>query len=139
MGVNFDPSRPELGDLLENTLNITVKPTNKLNSEFLWLRSSLTSRTGGDKLFEQDIYRNRTVYQFNRFNAIRSIVDYDTFSRRVGVSLLYGYTPRPNTALYVGYGDALLNGNDPLNGNQRRGLTRESRTFFAKFSYNYRF
>ena len=138
-GVNFDPSRPELGDLLENTLNITVKPINKLNSEFLWLRSSLTSRTGGDKLFAQDIYRNRTVYQFNRFNAIRSIVDYDTFSRRVGVSLLYGYTPRPNTAIYIGYGDAILDGIDPLNGSQRSGLTRESRTFFAKFSYNYRF
>lgn len=139
-GVNFDPARPQLGNLLDNTLNITIKPISKVNSEFLWLKSSLASRTGGgEKLFAQDIYRNRAVYQFNRFNAVRSIIDYDTFSRRIGVSLLYGYTPRPNTAFYVGYGDALFNGLDPLTDSRRPGLVRQSRSLFAKASYNFRF
>ena len=138
-GVNFDPSRPEIGKLFSNELNFTLRPFAKINSEFLWLKSSLKSRTNGDGLFKQDIYRNRTIYQFNQYNAVRSIIDYDTLARRIGVSLLYSYTPRPNTAVFVGYGDTLFNGIDPLNGNQRSGLTRESRTFFAKFSYNYRF
>lgn len=32
------------------------------------------------------------------------------------MSFLYSYTPRPNTALYVGYNDLLFNGLDPLDG-----------------------
>ena len=136
---NFDPKRVEVGKLSDYDLTVTLKPFAKLNSEIRWIKSSLKGRIDGGTLFDQSIYRNRTTYQFDRFNAVRSILDYDTFSRRLGVSLLYSYTPRPNTAVFVGYGDALLNGIDPLNGNQRSGLIRESRTVFAKFSYNYRF
>ena len=111
----------------------------RLNSEFLWLKSSLSSQTDDDRLFAQDIYRNRTVYQFSRFHAVRSIADYDTLERRIGLSLLYGYTPRPNTAFFVGYGDALFNGFDPLFETRRAGLIRQSRSLFAKVSYNFRF
>ncbi len=136
---NFDPNRVEVGKLSDYDLSVNLKPFAKLNSEFVWFKSLLKSRIDGGVLFDQSIYRNRTTYQFDRFNALRSILDYDSFSRRFGASVLYSYTPRPNTAVYVGYGDALLNGIDPLNGNQRSGLIRESRTFFAKFSYNYRF
>ncbi len=136
---NFDPKRVEVGKLSDYDLTVTLKPFAKLNSQFTWYKSSLKSRRNGDVLFDQSIYRNRTTYQFNRFNSVRAIADYDSFSRRLGLSFLYGYTPRPNTAVYVGYGDALFNGIDPLTSSQRIGLTRESRTFFAKFSYNWRF
>lgn len=138
-GVNFNPLRPEIGGLFNNSLTLTLRPTTKLNSEFLWLKSSLTSKTSGENLFAQDIYRNRTVYQFNRFNSVRSILDYDTLERRIGASLLYAYTPRPNTAVYVGYGDTLYNGIEPLGGVRQSGLYRQSRSLFAKFSYNFRF
>lgn len=138
-GVNFDPLRDEIGRLFNSTLTVTLRPFNKLNSEFLWLKSSLKSRINGEGLFHQDIYRNRTIYQFNQDNAIRSIIDYDTLERRIGLSFLYAYTPRPNTAVYVGYGDALYNGLDPLTFQRRAGLVRQSRSLFAKFSYNFRF
>lgn len=138
-GVNFDENRPELGKSFNSEVNLTFKPITPLSSEFLWLRSNLSSRTGGERLFAQDIYRNRTVYQFNRFNAVRSIIDYDTLERRVGLSFLYSYTPRPNSALYIGYGDALYNGFDPLYGIRQPGLVRQSRSLFAKISYNFRF
>jgi hypothetical protein len=138
-GVNFDAARPEIGNLLNGELNVTLRPLTKLNSEFLWLKSSLKSREGGENLFAQDIFRNRTVYQFNRFHAARSIAEYDTLQRRIVLSFLYAYTPRPNTAVYVGYGDALYNGVDPLNFRRQSGLFRQSRSLFAKFSYNFRF
>jgi hypothetical protein len=139
-GVNFDPARPEIGRLLNGELNVTLRPLTKLNSEFLWLKSSLKSRAnGGENLFAQDIFRNRTVYQFNRFHAARSIAEYDTLQRRIVLSLLYAYTPRPNTAAFVGYGDALFNGIDPLDFRRQNGLFRQSRSLFAKFSYNFRF
>jgi hypothetical protein len=84
-GVNFDVSRPEIGRMLNNELNFTIRPISQINSEFIWLKSSLKSRTNDDKLFDQDILRNRTVYQFNRFNAVRSIVEYDTLQRSLGL------------------------------------------------------
>lgn len=138
-GVNFDPARAEIGKLLNGNLTVTLRPLAKLNSEFLWLKSSLRSSNNGENLFAQDIFRNRTIYQFNRFNAVRSIIDYDTLERRIGLSLLYSYTPKPNTAFFVGYGDALYNGFDPLFGTRRTGLVRQSRSLFAKISYNFRF
>lgn len=138
-GVNFDPTRPEIGKLFNNEFNLTLRPLAKLNSQFLWLKSSLKSRTNGNSLFKQDILRNRTIYQFNQDNAVRSIIDYDTLERRIGLSFLYSYTPRPNTAVYVGFGDALYNGVDPLTLQRRGGLVRQSRSLFAKVSYNFRF
>lgn len=138
-GVNFDETRPEIGKSFNSEVNLTLKPITPLSSDFLWLRSSLKSRINGDRLFAQDILRNRTIYQFGRFHAARSIVDYDTLERRIVLSLLYSYTPRPNTALFIGYGDTLYNSIDPFFGTPRPGLIRQSRSFFAKLSYNFRF
>ncbi|HMS40850.1 MAG TPA: hypothetical protein PKE69_11525 [Pyrinomonadaceae bacterium] len=90
-------------------------------------------------MFNQDILRNRTVYQFNCFNSVRSIIEYDTAARRLGLSFLYGYTPSPNKSFFVGYGDLLSNGIEPLSGQQQPGLFRQSRTLFIKGSYNFRF
>jgi hypothetical protein len=59
--------------------------------------------------------------------------------RQTGLSFLYPYTPRPNTALYVGYNDLLFNGLDPLDRRRVPGLFRQQRTLFTKLSYNLRF
>jgi len=131
-GVNFDVSRPEIGNLLNNEMTLKLRPISKINSEFIWLKSSLKSRTNDDKLFSQDIFRNRTFYQFNRFNSIRSIVEYDTLQKSLGLSFLYAFTPSPNKSIFIGYNNLLFNNLDT-------GFYRQSRGLFAKFSYNFRF
>jgi hypothetical protein len=138
-GIRFDPLNPALGDLFQTRQSVTLRPLAKLNTEFLYLKSRLSRKNAGENYFNQDIIRNRTIFQFNQYNAVRSIVDYDTSTRRIGISLLYGYTPRPNTAFYVGYGDELYNGYDPLFDRRTSGLIRQTRSLFAKFSYNWRF
>lgn len=138
-GIRFDPSNPELGVLFQTRQSVTLRPFAKLNTEFLYLKSKLSRKTTGENYFNQDIMRNRTIFQFNQYNAIRSIVDYDTSTSRLGFSLLYSYTPRPNTAMYFGYGDELYNGYDPLFDRRTTGLIRQTRSLFAKFSYNWRF
>lgn len=137
--INFDPLNPTVGKVFNYDINVTLKPFTRLTSEFLFLKSSLKNKIDGSRFFNQDILRNRTVYQFNRFNSIRSIVEYDTSQRRAGISLLYAYTPSPNKAFYVGYSDLLFNGLDPLTDQRRPGLFRQSRTLFIKGSYNFRF
>jgi hypothetical protein len=138
-GVNFDPSNPKVGRAWASETTITLRPTNNLIVSLLHIKSNLQDKDTGGRLFNQDIFRTRMTYQLTRFNAIRAIFDYDTTRRQTGVNLLYAYTPRPNTAFFVGYNDLLFNGIDPLDGTRARGLFRQRYTLFTKLSYNFRF
>jgi hypothetical protein len=91
----------------------------------------------GRELFNQDVARNRTNYQFTREHAGRSIVEYNTLSRRLSVSLLYTYLPKPNTAIYAGYGDLLINEDRSRLENRPGGLQRPTRTLFLKLSHSF--
>jgi hypothetical protein len=67
----------------------------------------------------------------------RSILEYNTLSRRLSVSLLYTYLPKPNTAVYAGYGDILLNeAGSPAE--SPAGLRRQTQTVFLKLSHTFR-
>lgn len=142
-GVNFDPARPMVGEALDTSLTITVKPIPALDSELLMLNSQLSAPgrnahglAAGAELFRQTVYRNRTNYQLTRAHGLRSIAEYNTFSRQLSFSLLYGWTPRPTTAVYVGLGDLL--DRDPIPGDSHRvdeNLRRVRRSFFLKVSY----
>jgi hypothetical protein len=136
--VHFDPSRPQVGRNVDSSLTVTLKPDAKLNSEFLYLKSRLAEFGTGRELFDQDVVRNRTNYQFTRVHAARSILEYNTLSRRLSVSLLYTFLPQPNTAVYLGYGDLLVNGLDPLSHERLPGLHLLRRTLFLKLSHNFR-
>jgi hypothetical protein len=133
--VNYDPDNPLVGRNVELMAQVNVKPDERLDSEFLYLRSSLSYADTRERLFAQDIYRTRVNYQFTPFHAVRSILEYDGFSKRLATSFLYSYTPRPNTALYVGYGDVLA---EPSEEMRLPGLRRVSRVFFFKISLGFR-
>jgi hypothetical protein len=137
-GVNFDPARPQVGDFLESRLTVVMKPIAALKTEFLILTSRLTDPPTGERLFRQNIYRNRTDLQFTRDHGARTIVEYDTRARRISTSLLYSYTPRTNTAVYVGYGDTRLERILPEDLNRHRDWSVDTRTFFVKLTYGFR-
>jgi hypothetical protein len=142
--VNFDPARPMVGDAFDGSLTVTFKPMAALDVQALVLNSQLRAPEGshlaapGTLLFRQTIYRNRTNYQFTRDHAARLIAEYNTLNQELSLSLLYSFTPRPLTAVYIGYGD-LLDGDlaprDPQT--LDRGLQRVRRTLFVKLSYGF--
>jgi hypothetical protein len=134
-GVNFDPERPLVGRNLDLRAQVNVKPDVRLDVEFLYLKNSLAHPESGERLFNQDIFRNRANFQFTAFHAVRSIVEYDGLSRRLGLSFLYSFTPRPNTAFYLGYGDVL---EDPIAEYSPTGLRRLNRVLFLKLSHGFR-
>jgi hypothetical protein len=137
-GVNFDPARTQVGDALDWRFTLSFKPDARLHAEALWLKSRLLARPTGERLFNQDIARLRTAFQFTRDHGARFIGEYDTRARRVSLSLLYSYTPRPNTAVYVGYGDLLYEGLDPIDLTTRPGWNRLRQQLFLKLSYGFR-
>jgi hypothetical protein len=106
----------------------------------LYLRSRLRDRATNRELFDQQIVRSRTNYQLTRFHAVRGIAELNTLSGRVAVSVLYSFTPRPNSAIYVGYDDLFTDAGDEPDrpGVSRDGYGRLRRTFFVKLAIGHR-
>jgi hypothetical protein len=113
---------------------VTFKPVAALDSQFLILTSRLNAPDGAP-LFAQRIIRNRTNVQWTRNHGTRVISEYNSFTRQLSVSALYGWTPRPNTAIYAGYGDVLDRDLPDGLPNPRDRFERVRRTLFIKISY----
>jgi hypothetical protein len=135
--VHFDAARPQVGRNINSTMTVTFKPDAKLNSEFVYLKNRLTESRSGVELFDQNVYRNRTNYQFTREHATRSIVEYNSLTRRLSVSFLYTFLPRPHTAVYAGYGDLFLHESDPHTPQSSTRFHRQTQTLFLKLSHTF--
>jgi hypothetical protein len=117
----------------------SYKPTSALRMSLDYTKDRLRRYDTGLVAFDDNIYVLRASYQFTRFAFARARVDYDTLGERVRGQFLFGYTPNPGTAFYVGYNDDLnRNGFNPFNGNLEPGFRRNGRTFFIKASYLFR-
>ncbi len=127
---------PGPGNELNANLNLEYKPTNTLTMSLEYNKDRLVRRDTGLTAFDDNIYAFRATYQFTRFIFARARLDYDTLSSGARGQFLFGYTPNPGTAFYVGYNDDLTrNGFNPFTGQLEPGFRRNGRTFFIKMSY----
>ena len=127
---------PGPGKSLDINLNFSYQPTKPLNMSLSWEQSKLRRNDTGLLAFQDNIYSFHSTYQFSRFVFARARIDYDTLSSEARGQFLFGYTPNPGTAFYVGYNDDLVrNGFNPFTGQLEPGLRRNGRTFFIKMSY----
>ncbi|OLD59533.1 MAG: hypothetical protein AUI33_16395 [Ignavibacteria bacterium 13_1_40CM_2_61_4] len=133
------PLDPGPGDSLDMNLEFGYQPTKPLNMSLSYSKSSLRRNDTHLLAFQDNIYSFRSTYQFSRFVFARARVDYDTLSSRTRAQFLFGYTPNPGTAFYLGYNDDLVrNGFNPFTGQLEPGFRRNGRTFFIKMSYLFR-
>jgi hypothetical protein len=132
------PLDPGPGHLFEFNGSVTYKPTNALTTQLNLVKNRLVRRDTGLTAFDINIWTLRTTYQFTNFTFARGIVDYNTLNRRVRGQFLFGWTPNPGTAFYVGYNDDLNYGFNNISSEIVPGFRRNSRTFFIKMSYLYR-
>lgn len=130
------PIDPGAGNSLDASLSFTYQPTEALNATFSYTKSRLVRQDTRRVAFDDNIYSLHTTYQFTRFTFARARIDYDTISANVSGQFLFGWTPSPGTALYVGYNDNLnYHGFNPFTGQLEPGFRRNGRTFFIKMSY----
>ena len=130
------PLDPGPGNALDLNLSANYQPTKPLSMSLSFSQSKLRRNDTGLLAFQDNIYSFRTTYQFSRFVFVRARIDYDTLSANARGQFLFGYTPNPGTAFYVGYNDDLVrNGFNPFTGQLEPGLRRNGRTFFIKMSY----
>jgi Domain of unknown function (DUF5916)/Carbohydrate family 9 binding domain-like len=130
---------PGKGNLLYTNGGISYKASNALNMSLSWSRNRLTRDDTGLVAFNSDIWSARTTYQFTRFAFARARLDYSSISSSYRGQFLFGWTPNPGTAFYVGYNDDVNHAYfNPFNGEAVQGFRRNNRNFFIKASYLFR-
>lgn len=133
------PLDPGPGKSLNIEAGISFQPTDALSASLQYEKSRLRRHDTGLLAFDENIFSFRSAYQFSRFVFARARVDYETIESNVHAQLLFGYTPNPGTAFYIGYNDDLnYNGFNPFTDQFEPGLRRNRRTFFIKMSYLFR-
>jgi hypothetical protein len=130
---------PGPGNELNANVDLSYRPTKSLSISLDYNKDRLARRDTRLTAFDDNIYSFRSTYQFTRFIFFRGRIDYDTLSSDARAQFLFGYTPNPGTAFYVGYNDDLVrNGFSPFTGQLEPGFRRNGRTFFIKMSYLFR-
>lgn len=127
---------PGAGKEFFTEVNITLQPTNGLKASIGYNKDRLVRKDTKRVAFDDNVFSLRATYQFTRFTFVRARMDYDTLGSRVRGQYLFGWTPNPGSAFYVGYNDDLgFNGFSPFTGRLEPGFRRNTRTFFIKTSY----
>ncbi len=132
----LDPGRAWQFDL---ELGVEYTPLEPLKVNFEYSKTRLRRHDNGAVAFDSNIFTTKTTYQFTRFLFTRVRFDYDSLSSNAAGQALFGWTPNPGTAFYVGYNDNFnYGGFSPLTGQYEPGFERNSRTFFIRASYLFR-
>jgi len=127
---------PELGKSFDLSVFGTIRPTQRLVLEPLFVYSELKDRETGEAFFSGYIVRNRLGYQFTRRFFMRTVVQYNDFSERLEVDPLITYKVNAFTAVHVGSThdyDRYLRTDSPA-----RYFQQSTRQFFFKFQYFFR-
>jgi hypothetical protein len=130
---------PGPGDqwMVEST--VRYQPTTAFQTQLNYTKRRLVRHDTGRVAFDDNIYSWRSVYQFTRNVFARLRLDYSSLSHRARPQFVFGWTPSPGKALYVGYNDDMnYNGYNPYTGRRESGLRGNGRTFFIKASYSFR-
>lgn len=133
------PLDPGPGKFFNLNFGVTYQPSTPLNINLNFTKQRLRRNDTGLLAFDDNIISVKATYQFTRFIFARGRIDYDSLASNYKGQFLFGWTPNPGTAFYVGYNDDLTqNGFNPFTGQLEPGFRRNGRTFFIKLSYLFR-
>jgi hypothetical protein len=133
------PQDPGPGDFFHIDGNISYQPSTPLNFTLSFTKERLRRNDTRLLAFDENIVSLKSTYQFTRFIFARGRIDFDSLASNVKGQFLFGWTPNPGTAFYIGYNDDInRRGFSPISGALEPGLRRNGRTFFIKMSYLFR-
>ena len=131
---------PFLGRMFDYNVNLTLRPTTRLSTQFSLDTARFTDARTGLLEFDVKLIRTYTTYQFTDRLLVRNILEHDTGNGKVGVNLLVTYRVNAGTVFYAGFDDRLQQG-IYLDREQfdNRDLQRHQRAFFTKLQYLFRY
>ncbi|MEY2396690.1 MAG: hypothetical protein QOF94_3035 [Acidobacteriaceae bacterium] len=162
-GVNFVPAANALPQTLLSRLDtgtgtLTFRPIKPLKIENTYLFERLRTIGTNSGIFNDHIVRTKWNWQFTPQLSLRVILQYNSLlantpgmtnlntllptSRQFNADFLLTYLVHPGTAIYVGYNSDLQNLSvAPGVGvfHTAEGYINDSRQFFVKVSYQFRF
>jgi Domain of unknown function (DUF5916)/Carbohydrate family 9 binding domain-like len=133
------PQDPGAGKFFNMNGGVTYQPSTPLNINLSFTKQRLRRYDTGQLAFDENIVSVKATYQFTRFIFARGRIDFDSLNSNYKGQFLFGWTPNPGTALYIGYNDDLNhNGYSPFTSQLEPGFRRNGRTLFIKMSYLFR-
>ena len=131
---------PFLGRMFDYNVNLTLRPTTRLSTQFSLDTARFTDARTGALEFDVKLLRTYTTYQFTDRLLVRNILEHDTGNGKVGINLLVTYRVNAGTVFYAGFDDRLQQG-IYLDREQfeNRDLQRQQRAFFTKLQYLFRY
>ena len=103
-GILYDIEAPSSGKEMELGAGIRFQPMQKLSIEMGLSYAQFTKTDATQKLYDVTIWRNTTIYQFNKFLFLRAITQYNNYQKKLRTDLLLSFTWIPGTVVYLGYG-----------------------------------
>ena len=120
-------------------LGINLQPTNPWSIRFKYESQKLTRNDTKLTAFDSNIFSLRSTYQFSRFTFMRTRLDYETVDGTINSQILFGWSPNPGTAFYVGYNDnSNYRGFNEFRNRFDDAFRRDGRRFFIRLSYLFR-
>jgi hypothetical protein len=138
----LDPNNgydPGPGNQLFIESSVRYQPTTAFQTQLSYNKRRLVRHDTKLVAFDDNIFSSRSTYQFSRSVFARLRVDYSTLNNYLRPQFVFGWTPSPGKAFYVGYNDDIsYNGYNPYTGRYEPGLQKNGRSFFIKASYLFR-
>ena len=95
---------PFQGYLKILSLSLNFQPLEKFSSQFNWQNHIFHGDVIKANDYNISIYRNKTIFQVNKYLSLRGIVEYDSSEKKLLTDALLEFTYIPGTVIHLGYG-----------------------------------
>ena len=152
--IYFDAAHPFLGRETALRMFINVRPVSRFASNINITTSRFTDPNGffipglneGERddngvIFNVNIFRALSTYQFTDRLLFRNITEFNTYDQTLGLNLLFTYRVNSGTAFYIGYDDHYRQReqfDDQVNITST-GYQQTNRAIFTKLQYLFRY
>ncbi|MXY25834.1 MAG: hypothetical protein F4Y45_15115 [Acidobacteria bacterium] len=139
-GIFYDETSPYRGRLTSANFLISGRPTSRWRAELTGIYNKFFNPLAGTDVYNVQIYRFRSTYQFTTRMLVRYIAEHNTLARTLGNNVLFTYRINAGTVAYLGYDDRYRQGRliDELRFPHDR-FERTNRAVFGKLSYLFRY
>ena len=148
--IYYDAERPYLGRDFGWNGFLNLRFVSRWQTRININTNRFVDVTSGDALvFDVNIFRSLTSYQFTDRLVFRNISEYHSFDQRLSLNFLLTYRINSGTVFYVGYDDRYQQGDliqRDVNGDgiddryfPTTSMLRTNRAFFTKLQYLFRY
>lgn len=100
--INYTASPPFLGNGRNISAGIELKPSSSININNTYLKNTFNTKSG-QRVFDENIYRTKILFQMNKEISTRLIYQYRTLEHDGFANVLFTYLLVPGTVFHLGY------------------------------------